>query len=78
MAHPMKPSAIIQVTLLLSSLLVVSISSSSLRGMVCNIDKVSLRMSLLSSHGSNPSGIETICTRSPKPSLSKQLPVTSL
>ncbi|CAH1421522.1 unnamed protein product [Lactuca virosa] len=43
MAHPMQSSTIIQDTLLLSSLLIVSISSSRLPGIVCNIDRVNLQ-----------------------------------
>ncbi|KAJ0454696.1 hypothetical protein HanIR_Chr15g0743021 [Helianthus annuus] len=62
-AHAIQKSAIRHVTLLSSCLLIVSISCSNLLGIDFRIDPSNLPKSFLSSHGSSPSGMETICIR---------------
>ncbi|KAJ0454701.1 hypothetical protein HanIR_Chr15g0743081 [Helianthus annuus] len=76
--HDIQKSAIRHVTLLSSCLLIVSISCSNLVGIDFSIDSISLPNSFLSSHASNPSGMETICIRFSQPSFSNQFIVMTL
>ncbi|KAJ0454698.1 hypothetical protein HanIR_Chr15g0743041 [Helianthus annuus] len=77
-AHANQKSTIRHVTLLSSCLLIVSISCSNLVGIDFSIDSINLPNSFLSSHGSNPSGMETICIRSSQPSFSNQFFVMTM